>query len=55
MEYLSCVIRVHCQTLLGAGKTCSETCYYMSSLKGVKAPELLSYVRNHWGIENRCH
>jgi predicted transposase YbfD/YdcC len=52
---LSCVIMVHRQTLLGAGKTRSETCYYMSSLKGVKAPELLAYIRNHWGIENRCH
>jgi predicted transposase YbfD/YdcC len=52
---LSCVIMVHRHTLLGAGKTRSETCYYMSSLKGVKAPELLTYIRNHWGIENRCH
>lgn len=27
----------------------------MSSLKGVNAPEFLAYIRNHWGIENRCH
>ncbi len=52
---LFCVIMVHRHTLLEAGKTRSETCYYMSSLKGVKAPELLTYIRNHWGIENRCH
>lgn len=52
---LSCVIMVHRHTLLGAGKTRSETCYYMSSLKGEKATELLTYIRNHWGIENRCH
>jgi predicted transposase YbfD/YdcC len=52
---LSCVIMVQRQTLLGAGKTRSETSYYMSSLKGIKALELLAYVRNHWGIENRCH
>jgi len=52
---LSCVIMVHRHTLLAAGKTRSETCYYMSSLKGVKAPELLTYIRNHWGIENRYH
>ena len=52
---LSCVIMVHRRTLLGAGKTRSETSYYMSSLKDVKAPDLLTYIRNHWGIENRCH
>lgn len=52
---LSCVIMVHRHTLLGAGKTRSETSYYMSSLKGVNAPELLASIRNHWGIENRCH
>lgn len=52
---LSCVIMVQRQTLLGAGKTRSETSYYMSSLKGANAAELLAYIRNHWGIENRCH
>ena len=52
---LSCVIMVHRRTLLGAGKTRSETSYHMSSLKDVKAPDMLTYTRNHWGIENRCH
>lgn len=52
---LSCVIMVHRHTLLAGGKTRSETCYYMSSLKGVQAPELLAYIRAHWGIENCCH
>ncbi|NJM37848.1 MAG: ISAs1 family transposase [Akkermansiaceae bacterium] len=46
---------VYRHTLLGAGKIRSETCYYMSSLKGVKAAELLAYIRNHWRIENCCH
>ena len=31
---LACVIMVHRHTLVGAGKTRSETCYYMSSLEG---------------------
>lgn len=52
---LACLIMVHRHTLLAAGKTRSETCYYMSSLQDVRAPELLGYIRGHWGIENRCH
>ena len=52
---LACVIMVHRHTLLGAGKTRSETSYHMSSLKNVRAPRLLGYIRGHWGIENRCH
>lgn len=52
---ISCVIMVHRQTLLGAGKTRSETSYYMSSLKDVRATAMLGYIRGHWGIENRCH
>ena len=52
---LACVIMVHRQTLLGAGKTRSETSYYMSSLKDIRAAGLLDYIRGHWSIENRCH
>ena len=52
---LSCVIMVYRHTLLGAGKIRSETSYYMSSLQDVRGPEMLAYIRGHWGIENRCH
>lgn len=52
---LACVIMVHRDTLLGAGKTRSETSYYMSSLQNARASDLLGYIRGHWGIENRCH
>lgn len=52
---LSCVIMVRRETLLAAGKTRSETCYFISSLKEVKAPEMLGYIRGHWAIENCCH
>jgi predicted transposase YbfD/YdcC len=52
---LACAIMVHRQTVVGAGKIRSETCYYMSSLEETRAAELLSYIRGHWGIENRCH
>lgn len=52
---LSSLIMVHRHTLLGAGKTRSETSYYMSSLKDVRAPAMLGYVRGHWAIENSCH
>ena len=52
---LSSVIMVHRHTLLAAGKTRSGTSYYMSSLQGVPALELLGYIRGHWSIENRCH
>jgi predicted transposase YbfD/YdcC len=52
---LSSVIMVHRHTVAGAGKTRSETCYYMSSLEGIRAAELLAYIRGHWDIENRCH
>jgi len=54
-KQLACVIMVHRHTLLAAGKTRSETAYYMSSLRDVRAPQLLGYIRGHWGIENRCH
>ena len=40
---------------VGAGKTRSETCYYMSSLQDIRVAELLAYIRRHWDIENRCH
>lgn len=52
---LSCVIMVHRTTLLGAGKTRSQTSYYMSSLKDVRAKGMLGYIRGHWRIENSCH
>lgn len=52
---LASLIMVHRHTLLGAGKTRSETSYYMSSLKDVRAPQMLGYVRGHWAIENSCH
>jgi predicted transposase YbfD/YdcC len=52
---LACVIMVHRHTVVGAGKTRSETCYYMSSLEDVRAAGLLAYIRGHWDIENRCH
>ncbi len=52
---LACLMMVHRHTLLGAGKTRSETSYYMSSLKDVHAPAMLGYVRGHWAIENSCH
>ena len=44
----------HAQTQ-DTGHDCSKTRYYMSSLKGVRAAELLGYIRGHWSIENRCH
>lgn len=49
------VVMVHRHTLLGAGRTRSETSYYISSLKGTRAPEMLRYIRGHWKIENSCH
>ncbi len=52
---LACIIMVYRHTLLGGGKTRSETSYYMSSLQGVRALEMLGYIRGHWSIENRCH
>lgn len=52
---LACVIMVHRHTVVGAGKTRSETCYHMSSLEGIRAAEMLAYIRGHWDIENRCH
>lgn len=52
---LACLIMVHRHTLLGAGKTRSETGYYMSRLKDVRALAMLGYVRGPWAIENSCH
>ena len=52
---LNCIIMVHRTTLLGAGKTRSQTSYYMSSLKDVRAKGMLGYIRGHWRIENSCH
>jgi hypothetical protein len=33
---LACVIMVHRHTVVGAGKTRSQTCYYMSSLQSIR-------------------
>ena len=52
---LAAVVMVHRETLLGCGKTRSETSYYISSLGGVRAEEMLKYIRGHWSIENQCH
>jgi predicted transposase YbfD/YdcC len=49
------VVMVHRHTLLGAGKTRSETSYYISSLGDTRAEAMLAYIRAHWSIENRCH
>lgn len=54
-EGLACVIMVYRHTVLGAGVTRSETSYYMSSLKDVRAKGMLGYIRGHWRIENSCH
>jgi predicted transposase YbfD/YdcC len=52
---IASVVMVHRHTLLGAGKTRSETSYYISSLADTRAAEMLGYIRGHWGIENSCH
>ena len=49
------IVMVHRHTLLGAGKTRSETSYYISSLGDMRAEAMLAYIRGHWSIENRCH
>lgn len=49
------VVMVHRHTLLGAGKTRSDTSYYISSLGDTRAEAMLAYIRGHWSIENRCH
>ncbi len=43
---LACLIMLHRHTLLGTGKTRSQTSYYMSSLKDVRASAMLGYVRD---------
>ena len=52
---LGSVVMVHRHTLVGGGKTRSESSYYISSLQDIRAAEMLGYIRGHWGIENRCH
>ena len=52
---LASVVMVHRHTMLGCGKTRSETSYHISSLGAVRGAEMLGYIRGHWGIENRCH
>ena len=46
---------VHRNTIIGEGKGRSETSYFISSLGGTRAPEMLGYIRGHWRIENSCH
>lgn len=52
---LASVVMVCRHTLLGCGKTRSETSYYISSLSAVRAEPMLGYIRSHWRIENCCH
>ena len=47
------LLRIERTTTRG-GKTTQETHYYISSLQA-DAACLLQAVRDHWGIENRCH
>lgn len=47
------VVMVHRHTLPGAGKTRSETSYYISSLGDTRAEVMLAYLRGDWSIENR--
>ena len=42
---LASIIMVHRHTLLGGGKTRSETSYYISSLKETRAAAMLGYIR----------
>ena len=37
------------------GRTSKERRYYISDLDGQDAVAMLSYVRGHWGIENKLH
>lgn len=36
-------------------KSKPETHYYITSLEGVSAEKMQSYIRKHWDIENGCH
>ncbi len=52
---LECIILVQRQVLESSGNWRTETHYYMSSLKEVKAKQFQKYIRSHWRIENSCH
>ena len=52
---LSSVMRVYRQSVVGAGKTRSETSYSMNSFERVRAAEMLGYIRSRWAIENCCN
>jgi predicted transposase YbfD/YdcC len=51
---LQTVMRVYAERRLKE-KTETETRYYLSSLPGDDATQLLAAVRSHWHIENRLH
>lgn len=48
------LVRITRTTTRSNAKLTHETHYYISSLKA-DATRLLACVRDHWGIENRCH
>jgi predicted transposase YbfD/YdcC len=48
------LIRIERTTTRSAGKVSHDTHYYISSVPA-DAAVLLQTVRDHWGIENRCH
>jgi predicted transposase YbfD/YdcC len=52
---LKSIILVQREVTDNNGKQRTETHYYMSSLKRVKAKKMQKYIRSHWGIENSCH
>lgn len=52
---LGSIIMVTRQVRDRSGNWRSETHYYMSSLKDVKAKKMQKYIRSHWRIENSCH
>lgn len=46
---------VYCHTVVEVGWNSGQICYCMRSLKCARAAELLAYISDHWGIENRYH
>lgn len=48
------LVRIERTTTRGTGKVSHDTHYYISSVHA-NAATLLQIVREHWGIENRCH
>ena len=52
---LNSIVQVQSQrTVIATGTVSEETRYYISSLQA-PANEIASYIRNHWGIENKLH